>query len=249
MYFTGVISLLNNIADQGGAILAVESTILVYGQTAINNNVATNNSGGGMYLHQSSVKISGICVISNNYAEKGGGIHAISSIINVYQPGSLRIINNTADVGGGMCLEESPRVNVLLRGYGNANMSVMFFNNYTNYGGAIFVVDDTNSAACSSSVECFFQSLILNQDSVDMQHQFKSLTFSDNSASINGPDLFGGLLDRCTPSPFAEVNVKVPEGFRRYRNGITYVGNISNILLDSVTSLPVKVCFCNSADH
>ena len=242
VYFTGIISLVNNIADQGGAILAVESTITVYGRIAIINNMATNNSGGGLYLHQSRARINGICVISNNYAEKGGGIHAISSIINVYQPGSLTIINNTADVGGGMCLEVGPRVNILLRGSGNANMSVMFINNHANYGGAVFVVDNTSSAACSSSVECFFQSLTLDQSSAV---SLKSITFSDNSATVDGSDLFGGLLDRCIPSPFAETKVMA---FPPY-NGITYLGNISNIMHQSITSLPVRVCFCNTADH
>ena len=92
---------MNNKANQGGAIIALdESTIIaVYGQIAIFNNMAMNNSGSGIYLHQSSIKISGICIVSNNYAEMGGGILAVTSVINVYQPGSLRIINSTADVG------------------------------------------------------------------------------------------------------------------------------------------------------
>lgn len=246
MYFTGEISLVNNKADQGGAILAVESTISAYGCIAIIDNVAMNNSGGGMYLHTSNVKIfSGIFVnISNNYAEKGGGIHAISSVINVYRPGSLRLINNTADVGGGMCLEVGPRINILLSSYRNTNMSIVFFNNRANYGGAIFVVDNTSSAACSSSVECFFQSLTLGQYSENTQ-QFKSFSFSDNRASVEGSNLFGGLLDRCVLSPFAEIRTRASVPY----NGITYLGNISNIALDSITSLPVRVCFCNSVDH
>ena len=96
---------MNNKANQGGAIIALESTIIaVYGQIAIFNNMAMNNSGGGIYLHQSSIKISGICIVSNNYAEMGGGILAVTSVINVYQPGSLRIINSTADVGVVVCV-------------------------------------------------------------------------------------------------------------------------------------------------
>ena len=44
---------MNNKANQGGAIIALdESTIIaVYGQIAIFNNMAMNNSGGGIYLH------------------------------------------------------------------------------------------------------------------------------------------------------------------------------------------------------
>ena len=58
-------------------------------------------------------------------------------------------------------------------------------------------------------------------------------------------NLFGGLLDRCIPNPFAEVYNSY--GSRQITfNGITYLGNISNITLDSIASLPVKVCFCNT---
>ena len=242
IYLTGVVSLIDNKADQGGAVLAVESTIAVYGRMTVVNNMATNDSGGGLYLHRSRVNINGICVISNNYAKRGGGVHAISSIIDVYQPGSLRIINNTADAGGGMCLEVSPRVNILLSGSGNANMSALFINNHANYGRGIFVVDNTSSAACSSSVECFFQSLTLDQSSTV---SLKSIAFFDNSATVDGSDLFGGLLDRCIPSPFAETKVMA---FPPY-NGITYLGNISSIQCNTITSLPVRICFCRNANR
>ena len=60
------------------------------------------------------------------------------------------------------------------------------------------------------SVERFFHSLILNQDLIDIRQYNKSLTFSDNSATVDDPDLFGGWLDRCIPSPFAacdKINV------------------------------------------
>ena len=83
-----------------------------------------------------------------------------------------------------------------------------------------------------------------------MRQYNKSLSFLDNSATVDGPDLFGGLLDRCIPSPFAVINVKESTGeFQPYRNGIIYIGNINNITLDSITSLPVKVCFFKSEDY
>ena len=68
------------------------------------------------------------------------------------------------------------------------------------------------------------------------------------------PTSLGGLLDRCAASQPTEVYVKnvtqtsfaevdVLPGLR-YK-GITYLGDVSNITLDSIASLPVRVCFCN----
>ena len=70
-----------------------------------------------------------------------------------------------------------------------------------------------------------------------------TLDFFNDTASKQGANLFGGLLDRCIPSPFAEVYQKNPT----FYNGLSYLGNISNIsALDTISSLPVRVCFCRS---
>ena len=53
-------------------------------------------------------------------------------------------------------------------------------------------------------------------------------------------------MNRCILSPFAEVYITKHE--TQY-NGSTYLGNISNITFDSIASLPVKVCFCNTEYH
>ena len=77
-----------------------------------------------------------------------------------------------------------------------------------------------------------------------------NIHFSDNKAEELGSDLLGGVLDRCTASQYAEVYVQntaqlfftevdMPLGLR-YK-GISYIGSISNITLDSIASLPVQV--------
>ena len=43
---------------------------------------------------------------------------------------------------------------------------------------------------------------------IDFQLNTINILFSENTASEQGPNLFGGLLDRCIPSPFAEVYQK-----------------------------------------
>ena len=116
---------------------------------------------------------------------------------------------------------------------------LIFKDNYATYGGGIYVADETNSDACSSNSDCFFQTLSL------LPHKFSSndlnIIFKNNSAIEQGSNLFGGLLDRCVQSPYADTfyNTQI--------NGLTYLRHIillSNITEDSVASLPVSVCFC-----
>ena len=255
--FTGVSILLNNRARHGGAILATESTITMYGETTIANNMATNSDGGGVHLHQSDIDVKGSCIISQNHAMRGGGIHASSSSITVYQQGTLQLSNNGAEYGGGTYLEVNPRFYVLKtepsymypRNELQDENLLIFSGNHANYGGAVYVADDTNSGACSPNTECFIQTLALHQ----MAGNYLStanVIFSGNTATEHGSNLFGGLLDRCVPSPFAEVYLKydpfAKAYYRAQYDGVSYLENISNITSDSITSLPVRVCFCNS---
>ena len=238
-----IVHLSNNRARQGGAILATESTIMIYGETTIANNVA-NVDGGGISLKQSRLEVEGNCQIVNNVAVRGGGIHASSSTIAVYQLGTLQVTNNSAEFGGGLYLEVNSKLYIL------KNMAVTSPNNESiisctgnraNSGGAIYVADDTNSGACSPDNECFIQTLALH-GTLLTQIEI-NVFFSENIASEQGSNLFGGLLDRCVPSSFAEVYNT--ETILNY-TGVTYLGNISNIELHSISSEPVRICFCNS---
>ena len=241
----------SNQARDGGAILAIESTIIMYGKTTIaNNNLTTiaNSSGGGISLKQSRLEIKGNCTLFNNSAMRGGGIHATSSTISVYQPATLKIINNNAELGGGMYLEVNSKIYVLKK-YQNIHKIyyLTFIGNHANYGGAVYVADETNSGTCLFGRECFIQRLAL-YDPYDLDgnigHIKENIYFSGNTATVQGSNLFGGLLDRCIPSHFAELyNMG-----RIYYSGVDYFKNISNnkFVLDSVGSQPVRVCFCNS---
>ena len=237
----------NNRASYGGAILATGSTITMYGETSIVDSTA-NSSGGGISLKQSRLQIKGNCQLVKNIAERGGGIQASSSTIAVYKPGTLQVTNNSAEFGGGIYLEENPKLYVLKNTYDSIADGFMYLINFTgnhaNRGGAMYVMDDTNSGACSPDIECFIQTLALYQfyDKNSLGLFFTTILFSENTASEQGPNLFGGLLDRCIPSPFAEVS----QASRMYYSGITYLKSISNIELDSISSQPVRVCFCNS---
>ena len=104
------------------------------------------------------------------------------------------------------------------------------------------MADDTTSGACSPDNECFIQTLALYQGLTPCT--FNNILFSDNTVSEGGANIFGGLLDRCIPSPYAEVyHQRTPPLY----SSVSYLGNISNIkALDTISSLPVRVCFCKS---
>ena len=245
LFFTGETSMLNNQANNGGAILATESTIVMYNKTIVANNRATNSDGGGIYLHQTNFEIKGNGTISQNHATRGGGIHASSSSIIVHQQGALQLLNNSAEKGGGTYFKVNTRLN-LLKSVPSFSEKLekllMFIGNYAKYGGAMYVADDTNSAACTSTVvECFIQTLEIHRVlSEDLS--IVNMIFNKNIASKYGSNLFGGLLHRCIPSPFAEIYLKQMVQY----NGVTYIENITNITLDSIASLPVQICFCNN---
>ena len=256
----GNISFLNNQAKQGGAILAIKSAILLYGAATIANNTATDNNGGGISLQRSDLEVKGNCTISDNHARRGGGVHARSSTITVHQQqGTLLFTNNSAEKGGGLYLEINPKL-ILFKIWNELNTDrrnlLIFTDNHAEYGGAVYVADDTNYGACSPNMECFVQTLIIihyadqfffsninNSNNINTENMY----FSGNTATNHGPNLFGGLLDRCVPSIFAEVYTKQPNLISHYYNGVDYLKNLSNIAAeDSITSPPVRVCFCNS---
>ena len=57
-----------------------------------------------------------------------------------------------------------------------------FNGNHANYGGAVYVADDTNSGACSPDIECFIQALALYQEA---RYRLKTVNilFFENTAS------------------------------------------------------------------
>ena len=253
--FIGKSALLNNQARKGGAILAIDSKVIMWGETKIANNVATNGSGGGIYLIICDFVIRGSSSFFQNHASvSGGGIHVSGSSIVVHQRGDLKFTNNRAEYGGGTYLEISSRLVTFSKFPGlwskeGENGLIMFTDNYADYGGAIYIADN-NSVSCSFSIECFIQSVSFNKllsDATNVSALSRLITFYGNTA-IYGSNIFGGLFDRCTPSPFATVYTD-DINLAQYYSGVSYLQTISNITLDSIASYPVRVCFCDSTDQ
>ena len=264
----------NNSAENGAAIHATNSVIVI-GESVITvaNNTARHN-GGGFYLDQSTIscpKNMYSLQLMGNHAHYGaGGIYAVSSTIELVdnrdanRPLPLLLLHgNSAQVGGGLVMEVNSKLYILKDGFETnetANFchiySVMFSNNVADYGGAIAVDDGKNVGGCDSNphkvsslvhmetnyTECFLQ--ILNINRLLVRYTNTSLTFSHNFARYAGSTLFGGLLDRCIASSFAEIYTHTFNTTGTYY-GVHYFKSISNILLDDISSYPVKVCFCN----
>ena len=287
-FFYGRCSLKHNLAENGGAIYSTESKLYVKGNVTIAHNTATGN-GGGVYLLTSELNCqqkSTFELLNNTATHKGGGIHAISSSIKAasdhievclcfsspsnYVGARLGFTKNKAEKGGGLSLEANAKLYILKYNYiyrrrYDTNTTIFTANN-AKYGGAVYVDDSSNSGtSCTSDTkaECFFQVLALySRKSKYITTQ--SMSFSQNNASISGSTLYGGLLDRCAVSQFAEVRNKHPDNEPsqyegngvRYFNGVStpsyYSFDLGEIKLRtnfSVSSNPVQVCLCTNNEH
>ena len=252
IYFNGTTTVSYNMARRGGAFITIESFIYINGETTITNNRAIE-IGGGAYFYQSYLTVTDAnLTISDNHADQnGGGIYAVSSIISTtaYRKlTQLNFNNNSANEGkgGGLYFEANSRLYVLKREMeiDIKKIAVSFTDNHADLGGAIYVEDDTNSGACAASTECFFQTLSLHMKKSSYLNTV-NIFFSDNYALQSGNDIFGGLIDRCTPSAFAEIYAaEMSDAQSNEYNGTYYLQSISNVALDSIGSHPVRVCFC-----
>ena len=292
IFFDGSCNLEHNLAENGGAILSTESKLYVNGDVTIAHNTATRNGGGVyLSTSELNCQQKSTFVLFNNTAvHKGGGLHAIGSSIKAtsdiyiyimytllqidYIGTRINFTNNTAERGGGLSLEANAKLYVLKYDvirydyyYYNDRYSIdtnttIFTANKADYGGAVYVDDDTNSGTCVSDpkTECFFQVLAIHsREGDDLTTQ--SIYFSQNYANIEGSTLYGGLLDRCAVSPFAEVHRKYTAyDYKDRDGGIAYFRNVSTpayysrreVLVDtnlSISSDPVQVCLCINDEH
>ena len=269
LIFDGTCNLEHNHAENGGAIHSINSKLYVNGNVTMAHNRATGN-GGGIYLSTSELNCQqeSNFVLSNNTAmSKGGGLHVISSSITAasdfnkdhrsfhrYIGARVNFTNNAAKFGGGLSLEANAKMYILKydKNYEDVAITTMFAGNNADYGGAVYVDDDTNFGTCASDprTECFFQVFALYdaaQPDLLKTHVLQAMYFAQNYAKISGSTLYGGLLDRCAVSQFAEIYGKY---FNIILGGISYFKNISVGTTDaSISSDPVRVCPCINNVH
>lgn len=253
LLFEGLSNFHNNYADTGGALHLTECKVYVEGLVVITSNIAFVN-GGGIFLYQSEVtcQSGGTIIISKNKAsDKGGGIFAVSSIIKIstrsyfIEGGHIEITGNNAEMGGGILLEANAKIYIFkMDTFQDDNFTMIVDSNIAVYGGAVYVDDDSSSGVCNGKArsECFLQVLALHQD--QLRFTTYSVSISNNSAQISGSSIFGGLFDRCTLSPFAELHHVSNKSYQS-ENRLDYLREASNLgELSSISSYPVRVCLC-----
>ena len=254
--FTDITTMMHNQAESGGAIAAFFSIINLQGDTTLEHNTATS-SGGAIYAYKTEFNVRDKANITHNIAcEKGGGMHATNTTTTVSARGVLSFRENDAKMGGGVYLEEYSKLHIVKQqaeylGRENPKLweKLVFISNNATYGGAIYVSDHTISDTCSSnpfgtsSQECFIQTLALHSSS---SHDLNTVNtyFLNNLARMSGSALYGGLLDRCTVNPSAEIFLKIRN--TTLLDGLTYIQNVTNINLSSIASDPVRLCFCKN---
>ena len=253
-------TLKNNMATYGGGIFLRESTLFVKKPIKIYHNTALN--GGGIYAHSSTVEFQSALPIRlgtntqseivKNIAENGGGIYAVATTIKLTRS-HVNIDSNTAIAkGGGVFLQQSSSLYIYKKDNEyeaqNIFVTLMFNNNLAQYGGGIFVADDTESGACRGGVieigatqtifaECFFQTIKLYNYGYRFANYFNKF-MTNNKATQSGADIYGGLLDRCTASQSAEYYFS--------SNGLDYINNTIKFSTElSISSRPVQVILCN----
>ena len=213
----GFVRLEHNNATKGGGLSAVASRLYLTGSMQITKNTA-KATGGGLYLYQCQLQILGkLYMIKNTAQTMGGRIHSVSSSIvfmGAKKPATAKksqskvsITSNSAEMGGGIALEFGSKIYVI------ADYKVVTLHkNKARRGGAIYVADGTNSGACPNeakvsadiAVECFFQWISPSTKPVTKKSTpiNQVISFANNYAKMSGRILHGGLLDRCTLSPF-----------------------------------------------
>ena len=108
------------------------------------------------------------------------------------------IVANKAKKGGGISLEANMRLILYLE----TSSLFMLNNNSANFGGGIYVSDDTIAGTCSNTsyeryTECFMEALLQNEA---LSNTTTTISLNGNFAQISGHNLHGGLLDRCIKS-------------------------------------------------
>ena len=220
----------------GGAMFIYKSSIR-FGNVSIENNIATY--GGGVCVFGSDITFGGLTDFANNYAEySGGAVYAIDkSQLHFYGTSIFKF--NTALNGGGLYLADGSLC------YFSTTALQQYVQNYAKKnGGAIYVSDTTPSVYCDDNSEsedlktlCFFQV------QADRRLFFKSdlqtrISFENNTANVEGGDLYGGTVDRCKLT-----NIVICQTFCEFQSSGEVFNTMTIGELD-ISSVPVNVCRC-----
>ena len=186
----------------------MDSTIFSGGQIYSFSNSAEN--GGYAYFSNCHVLTGSEYFddyYSNNRASNGGAIYAERGSY-IYFQNNVTMTDNIASKNGGAFYLDKSYIN-------GASYPLILTNNVAKQkGGAIFV-PDTN---CKNTT-CFV-------------YANKGYIFTNNTA-LQGPVLYGGLLDRCYVYYEHKLGIDVLKSISKYEH-----------TPEAITSDPVRICLC-----
>ena len=254
----------NNIASLGGGILLRGSELVVRSPIMVSENTA-QMYGGGIYAYQSVIDFTSderkgeSFIIGNLAKQNGGGICAVASTITITHSYVVIDSNTAQHSGGGIYLQENSKIYLQKQSHYRkplivSEVKLAIVNNFAKHGGGVFVVDNSTAGTLQcqgqnglelqndkSSVlpDCFIQIISYAMFSFEVH---KRIFFINNTAEL-GTALYGGLLDRCTPSAFAA-------SYYTGATGLQYIKDIVEFSVGStITSDPVRVIICNKYNH
>ncbi len=241
--FRGNISIVNNeptrhtgttsIFQEGGAITAFQSEINLMGNSTFVYNTAIN--GGAISLIASKIYMSGSTLIINNTAtDSGGGMYIFQSEVSFKEHSSLQLIGNSAaERGGGIHATSSIITLIYDIGTGSGRL----------YTGTILKFIDNTAEKAGGGMSLEVNSKLTNLNSRITANPINTL-FTRNIAYNKGSSVYGGLLDRCSVSPFVQ---RANNELEKAVDGVSYFKSVSNNTDPqpyAISSNPVKVCFC-----
>ena len=281
VFFEGkeAITVSSNSAGYGGALTLLWSNLNISCSVQFTQNAA-HISGGGILTYNGVVELSfseqrsGIFAL-NTATLTGGGIHAINSSINLVS-GYFELTKNIATYGGAFYLSSNSKLYLVKKkqkSISRDDLKLVLRENSAQKGGGVFINDSDIGEQCVSqysSEECFLQTLLLNSTSAPLRDtNYLNVFFVNNTASVSGDAIFGGLLDRCSLNPSNELLFDFPD-YSSSHNGADYVQtiatfidqfNYSNLTFPYnplagktnikylISSEPLQICFCRQQQH
>ena len=179
----------------------------------------------------------------------GSALYGYASLLRFN--GDVRFVRNSGVNGGGMSLHG---LSIMLL---TPNTTVTFLNNSAQFrGGGIFISSENyrTSLLCFWQVESsnannqtFVPDLVLpisnHTNNLNVAEQLNiQVTFSGNTAFSAGNAIYGGVVDRCTFLPTADI-VTYRKSRKIFNQMFTFPGSENDTSL--ISSDPYRICICN----